>query len=167
MDRWEAKSRIMVKDGKWQIPPEERPPNWPTILPEPSNLDSIIEETESINRYRAAFSDVDKGLRESAVEMGADAGIIECAAVLCAGIWSFDTDEIVSMTGISKDRVSQIKVEIAKYPLWFYDHSVYLGMTEEDGDFPLWLIAMALNGELSMEWGDEGFKFSARSKTVS
>jgi hypothetical protein len=27
--------RILVQDGKWCVPPEQRPKNWREILPEP------------------------------------------------------------------------------------------------------------------------------------
>ncbi len=40
--------KVLVRDGKWLVPPEERPANWRSILPEsdsPSILDEVIANT--------------------------------------------------------------------------------------------------------------------------
>jgi len=46
MPTYEAKSRVLIKDGKWQVPVDERPPNWKSILNEdrPVSDESILAQ---------------------------------------------------------------------------------------------------------------------------
>ena len=163
------KSRVIMQSGKWLVPPNERPSNWQSILPDPTFLDQVVEATEEkavqMSRKEAVRAWAED-VRAAGKEYGDPGGsITECGIVLGAGIWCRLPAFIADATGLAFGRVMEIQRRIAMHPLWF-DKGVFLGI-EEDSEMPdlqFWMICMALNGEMQMRWAGTTFEFLANSR---
>ena len=123
--------RILVKDGKWQVPESERPSNWRSILPETSEPepldpspappptqqpDSAEPPAAVVGRRHALYPlwehdgwiELRKAIELSGAEFCGhnrkDKRIIEAALVLCAGMFTRTGPILRRMTGVSNEK---------------------------------------------------------------
>lgn len=166
----------LVKDGKWLVPPEQRPKDWERILPEPSAqtsaLDRVVVETqarddapvpdpipEPIVAARQhqpkvepwdlpAWKNLKSSIFKSGRSMGVDGKLMGAGLVLASGMFTRTGPVIRKMTGVTNEKTYVNRCY--ELGLWSRDNrSVVMGdMNDKSGDLEFWLISMAITGEI-------------------
>ncbi len=161
---------VLMKDGKWQVPPEERPRGWEKILTdvlEPTqeqvaqcvgevseatkSATAEIQEPQEQKRWLdPSWLEIRTAIIDSGNAYGADRGLIESALLLAAGMWARDNPTLRKMLG----RCGPILAKIERcYSLELWPQGemlVRLGDFDKHGDLAFWLNAMAVNGDIRL-----------------
>lgn len=159
------KSRVLVIDGKWVVPEEERPANWREILPDAPPVATAVEiapeaapveiepETTPIPEpqrkrkdtrvFRPGWVGLKHAIERSFADAKATPELTQAALVIVAGIWSRDPAAIAKrIPGAPVYLYAKRCVELG---LW-KDDGVDLGEIDDErcGDLPLVLRAMCV-----------------------
>lgn len=151
-----SEGRVLMREGRWMVPPEERPANWRQILdevpaPVPDTLDRAIKATEArVVRQRpnpdSYFPELFDAVEESMNYMGVsekDENVRIAAHVLMMGLFTRNATKITRL--LKTRRADVVKLASTRYAMWGFWHSnyaVHLG-PDELLDLSVLLIAMA------------------------
>lgn len=143
------KCRVLIRDGKWRVPVDQRPDGWEAILNETDYveaeaqtaeattetpiLNAIIEGEETTSSIQQDWNDLACQLRRMALGWEGEQELYHSVLVLFAPLFTgeFDPESIAKMTGVSRIEVDRYGSRFLDQGVW-HDGSVYLGEYLDD-----------------------------------